>query len=90
MNITEEMTMPILYANRDERRFRNGFPASVTLPVSCEWQAGINHNQSLRRLAERGGVSLEEAVALIEGREWKRMDVFELVDAFRKYHWVNR
>ena len=37
-------------------------------------QALKNHSQTLERLAERGGLSCCEALAIIENRRWKRMD----------------
>lgn len=37
-------------------------------------QARKNHGQSLQRLAERGGLSCGEALAVIEDREWEHMD----------------
>lgn len=37
-------------------------------------QAEINHSQSLERLAERGGLGLCEAVAVLEDRRWHPMD----------------
>lgn len=39
-----------------------------------EEQAYKNHSQSLKRLAERGGLSFSEAVAIIEDRPWRRME----------------
>lgn len=42
--------------------------------ASCEDQARENHYQSLRDLARRGGLSLCEACAVIEGRKWQKMD----------------
>lgn len=39
-----------------------------------EQQAMKNHYQTLERLAERGGLSPCEAVAIIEDRKWHRMD----------------
>ncbi len=39
-----------------------------------EAQAQRNHYQSLERLAERGGLGVCEAVAIIEDRPWHRMD----------------
>lgn len=39
-----------------------------------EAQAKKNHGQSLERLAERGGLSACEAIAILEDRDWKRMD----------------
>lgn len=85
----DEFKMPVLKSGSiDEKKFLSGFPDYVMLPHECEKQAKINTRQSLERLAERGGLAPDELVAVMEGREWRRMDVFELVDAFRKYHWV--
>lgn len=36
-----------------------------------EQQAEKNHSQSLRRLAERGGLSACEALAVLENRDWR-------------------
>ena len=36
-----------------------------------EGQAWKNHGQSLSRLAQRGGLSWTEALAIIEGKSWK-------------------
>ena len=33
-------------------------------------QADRNHGQTLEKLADRGGLSAEEAMAVIEGRRW--------------------
>jgi len=38
-----------------------------------EW-AERNHGQSLEKLADRGGLSLSEAAAIIEGRKWSRSE----------------
>ena len=35
-----------------------------------EKQAQANHGQSLKRLAERGGLSAAEALCIIEDRKW--------------------
>ena len=44
------------------------------LIASHEARAIRNHDQSLQRLAERGGLSPDEALAVIEDRPWHRMD----------------
>jgi hypothetical protein len=41
-------------------------------------QANINHGQTLERLAQRGGLSPDELVAVLEDRKWHKM---KLVDA---------
>jgi hypothetical protein len=37
-----------------------------------EGRAMESHGQSLDRLAERGGLSVKEAIALLEDRRWSR------------------
>jgi prepilin-type N-terminal cleavage/methylation domain-containing protein len=39
-----------------------------------EKQALSNHDQSVQELARRGGLSVTEAVAVLEDRKWTRMD----------------
>lgn len=38
-----------------------------------ERQAQKNHSQTLARLAERGGLGADEAIAVLEDREWRSM-----------------
>jgi hypothetical protein len=54
-------------------------PSSVpwSLVVEHEAQAKANHSQSLERLAERGGLSPCELVAVLENRPWHRMTAHE-------------
>jgi hypothetical protein len=40
-----------------------------------EEQSQTNHQQSLKRIAERGGFSRCEAIAILEDRLWTRIDV---------------
>lgn len=47
---------------------------SMAVLVPHEAQARTNHDQSLQRIAERGGLSLCEAVAILEDRPWCRMN----------------
>lgn len=43
--------------------------------VEPHWaQAKKNHGQTLERLAERGGLSISELAAVLEDREWRRME----------------
>ena len=39
-----------------------------------EQQAQRNHDQTLKQLAKRGGLSPSEAVAILEDRPWRLMD----------------
>ena len=48
------------------------FPWHLIEPHSK--QAMKNHGQTLERLAERGGLSPSELLAVMEDREWHRMD----------------
>ena len=40
----------------------------------CELQAKKNHGQSLKRLAERGGLAACEALAVLNGKKWEKME----------------
>lgn len=48
-------------------------------------QALINHGRTLEQLEAKGGVSPEEAVAIIEGRAWMRMPFTEARDRLAGY-----
>lgn len=79
-----EFKMPLL-----SRHIPYGFPKNVLIPMEREERAKTNHSgQSLAVLAGRGGLGPDEAVAIMEDRGWQKMNVIELVDAFRKYHWI--
>lgn len=57
---------------------RESIPWDMVAPH--ERQALMNHGgQSLERLAERGGLSACEAVAVLEDRQWRRMHKSEAV-----------
>lgn len=62
--------MPILMGNS------GGPPAGVPWAVICahEKQAQANHGQTLRGLANRGGLSWCEMLAVLEDRKWRKMD----------------
>lgn len=42
--------------------------------ISHEKQAIRNHGQTLRRLAERGGLDYTEVLAVLEDRDYSRME----------------
>lgn len=72
-----ERLFPILPSHRHEKLHRElGVPRSVpwSLLAPHEAQARRNHSQSLTRLAERGGLSLCEIIAVLEDRDWHSMD----------------
>lgn len=50
-----------------------GPPIPWSAMAPHEAQAASNHGQTLERLAERGGLSPGEAVAVMSGRRWRRM-----------------
>lgn len=52
-----------------------GIPWAMIQPH--ERQAHANHSQTLKRLAERGGLSASEAMAVLEDRPWRRMEQIE-------------
>lgn len=49
-----------------------GTGLAIRMVILNEQQAQRNHGQSLKRLAERGGLSPDEALAIVERRDWKR------------------
>lgn len=59
---------PILAGERGEGG-RRSIPWGLIEPQ--EAQARHNHDQSLRRLAERGGLDIMEAYAILRGLEWR-------------------
>ena len=68
---------PVLWSWRREERAaleRLGCPHDVPWEFVAphEPQALRNHGQTLARLAERGGLSPAELLAVIEGRGWPR------------------
>jgi hypothetical protein len=48
-----------------------------------EW-AQKNHYQTLTRLAERGGLSLCEAAAIIQRRPWRQMSDADALEVLKK------
>jgi hypothetical protein len=74
--------MPIMFGYRAaeeiaELRASGCIVAVVQIPWAViephEVQAKSNHSQSLICLAERGGLSACEALAILEDRPWRRM-----------------
>lgn len=65
-------SMPIMQSilRRQEAKI-SSFPWGIIAPH--ERQAQINHGQTLKRLAERGGLSPCELVAILEDRHWRKM-----------------
>ena len=61
-----------------------GKPAMEPIPwdiiAPLEAQAHKNHGQTLARLRERGGLSVCEAVAIIEDRHWRSMSEIDAIE----------
>jgi len=66
---------PVLLSDSERQRHPD-WPRAVpwSLLQPHERQADRNHGQTLKRLAERGGLSPAEMVAVLEDRRWQRMD----------------
>ena len=61
---------PIIPISREGPQW-TAIPLAMIAPH--EAQAWVNHGQTLARLAERGGLSACEAVAVLEDRRWFSM-----------------
>jgi len=61
-----------------------GTGLAIRMDLLNEDHAQRNHGQSLSRLAERGGLDLQEALAIIELRQWKRQETEETLRALIK------
>lgn len=48
-------------------------------------QAEYNHSQTLEGLAQRGGLSPDELIAVLEDRKWYRMPMLEANDKLKSY-----
>jgi hypothetical protein len=53
--------------------FIKAIPWDVIAPH--EMQAGSNHSQTLERLAQRGGLSVNEACAVLDGVAWGKWSI---------------
>lgn len=51
-------------------RVINGCPSEIPDKLLNEEYAQKNHSQSIKRLSERGGITLEEALAIIQKRQF--------------------
>jgi hypothetical protein len=74
-----ERMFPVLLQGSLQRRLfiQRDCPLDVpwSLVAPHEEQALRNHGQTLERLAERGGLSPAELVAVLEDQRWKAMTV---------------
>jgi hypothetical protein len=68
---------PILTSVRDRRLGERLRSIPWSLIESHEAQAKTNHDQTLKRLAERGGLGASEAVAVLRDRAYHTMSMEE-------------
>lgn len=61
-----------------------GHPLAIRADILDAQQAMTNHGQTLERLAERGGLSLDEAAAIVERRRWCELTAGEAMDALKR------
>ena len=61
-----------------------GHPLAIRAELLDARQAMTNHGQTLERRAERGGLSLDEAAAIVEQRRWCRLTADEAMDALKR------
>jgi lambda repressor-like predicted transcriptional regulator len=60
-----------------------GHPLAIRAVLLDRRQALANHGQSLERLAERGGLSLDEAAAIALRRKWAPMKAEDALAALK-------
>jgi hypothetical protein len=85
--VTSSRTFPVISAHERKLIEALGCPTSVPwdLVAPHERQAQRNHDQTLERLAERGGLSPCELVAVLEDRMWIRMDLAEAIGTLKEH-----
>ena len=87
--MTSERRFPVLLSQhtREETDLlkRLGCPRSVpwSLLAPHEEQALRNHDQTLQRLAERGGLCPKEMVAVLTDRPWRDVRALSLEESVR-------
>lgn len=79
---------PLLISYWDRREMETlGCPRLIPWVVLLkhEDRALKNHGQSLKRLAERGGLDASETVAILEERPWTRMTNVDAVGKLKEF-----
>ena len=81
---TSERRFPVLLTHRPRSEVL-GCPTTVpwALLAPHEERAHRNHDQTLERLAERGGLDPSEIVALVEERKWMSLELPEAIDRLK-------
>jgi hypothetical protein len=83
---TSERRFPVLLNHRplhDVTACPRSVPWLMLAPH--EEQAIRNHDQSLERLAERGGLDPAEMVAILEDRQWGSIELPEAIDRLKAF-----
>lgn len=63
---------------------RPNCPQEIPMSILNEGQAQWNHGQSLKRLAERGGIDLKEALAIIHRKPFSFYGHLDFEEALRR------
>lgn len=79
----ERRLFPVMFLSRDQR--------VLGIPELIDWafvephrkQAQTNHNQTLEQLADRGGLTPAELVAVLEDRKWSPMSDVAAANRFK-------
>ena len=61
-----------------------GHPLAIRAELLDADQAMTNHGQTLERLAERGGLSLSEAAAIVDRRRWRELTADDAMAALKR------
>lgn len=79
---------PVLCPDGASQKLRDLGEAPISVPWSLlaphEEQAHKNHGQTLHRLAERGGLTFCEMVAIIENVHWRETFKLSAIDALKR------
>jgi hypothetical protein len=78
---SEQNSFPVIVHDQ----WAQGCPRYIRLDALNEEWAQRNHDQSLARLAERGGLDPTEIVANLEQRPWRDMDLETAIRIITQY-----
>ena len=82
LNTTLASDVRLFPVHPTNRSYMTGIDWTIIAPH--EPQALKNHDQSLEKLADRGGLSLSELVAVLEDRPWCEMDSLAALAAVKR------
>jgi len=83
----DDAWFPVLLGSQQKEADALGCPRNVpwALLAPHEDWARANHDQSLGRLAQRGGLDPTEMVAILERRKWRMMGLPDAVARLREF-----